>query len=104
MRRWVQGIAKAYLVSPDFQGNDHNKIQGPARFAWDIRLMKYMDLKKKSSDINHNVTYQEAVRKLRSLHATLYKLFGPQWTQWISADPEKIQKYREGVANLDEEP
>jgi hypothetical protein len=75
-------------------GNDHNKIQGPGRFAFDIRLMKYMDLKKKSKDINQNVTSGSAIRKLRALHSLLIKMFGPQWllmTKAASKDPAFVE-------------
>ena len=83
-------------------GNDHNLIHGPGTFCWDMRLMKLMDIKRKDpNDINENMTLGQAIGRLRSLHSTLYKVFGINWLQLIqgSQDAEKVEQYRASLEN-----
>ena len=72
---WNAAASEAFLgqnALSAFVGNDHNAIQGPGTFCFDVRLMKLMRLKEKSQDdINENMTTAEAIARLRSLHTTL---------------------------------
>lgn len=82
VRIWAETVESEYDTIA-MNGNEHNLIRGPGKFAQDIRLVKLMPLKDRTADINENVSRTEAIRKLRSLHTTLVKAFGPQWIRLV---------------------
>lgn len=69
-RKWTRATKEAFEKDSDLvglEGSPHNLVQGPGRFAWDVRLTKMMPVKERPDQ----VTLAQALAKLRSLHATL---------------------------------
>jgi hypothetical protein len=86
-RKWTLATKEAFESAEmlGFEGSPHNLLQGPGRFLWDVRLMKMMPVKERSE----GVTLVQALAKLRSLHATLVKAFGPQWISLVKASTNR---------------
>ena len=100
--RWLRAYRSSFDVEPNVLSDEHDKMQGPGRFAFDIRVMKYMPPKRKPGDLNGNTTLAVALAKLRSLHTTLVKAFGGQWTNMIRASAQNIPAIDRYINNLNQ--